>query len=310
MKKLFIFVAILAVLAGCSQNETVKVAETNYISFTNAFIDNATRADNTITTDLLAGFDVWAHNSSTAIMRKVTVTKQLGTWTYDEKKEWEEGELYYFHAFAPVGVIASLNPYPAATGDRGLPIITFTNSGNKDFIYATEDREQPLKIDAPLNTSPVVLTFKHLLSRVKFTFENKVPENITLEVLNVKITDAGQIAKIDLNKDFTAWAWEAPTSTVPFLFGNTPLIVKDKSAEAENVLFMLPEASREYTITFDIRYEGNVVNKEVKITHEFKMGRSYNFKAVINEVAPFVPTIEFEVNEVEEWPTDDNVTIG
>ena len=60
-----------------------------------------------------------------------------------------------------------------------------------------------------------------------------------------------------------------------------------------------------------MRIMRDIAHGNYNIYAEGHVFRNLEFvKAVINEVAPFVPTIEFEVNEVEEWPTDDNVTIG
>lgn len=311
MKKIFILATILAVLAGCSQNETVKVPESSYISFSDAFIENATRADNTITTLSINSFDVWAHNTSNVIMRKVNVTKQAdGTWSYNDKKEWEEGESYYFHAFAPTGIINAINPYSVSTAERGLPVLTFTNDGRRDFIYATADREQPLSIDNPLDLSKVSLQFHHLLSKVKFSFRNNVSSNISIKVTDIKIKEAGRSAKIDLNGADNTWIWQDAYETADFLFGDTENILKGETKDAGDILFMLPATSKEYEITFNIHYGAeHPAFKTTKVTVEFKRGFAYNFIAVIDDsdIEPFSPTIEFEVGEVIGWTEKDVV---
>lgn len=302
MKKLFIFISVLAVLAGCSQNETVKQSDVNTISFSNAFIDNATRSDATITLESLTAFSVWGHYSTTPVFSGVTVTKQAdGTWTYADKKEWMQGESYCFHAFAPLGIVSSLTPYPAALGAKGLPVISFTNEGDKDFIYATAERDQPLEIHGPLNTSAVSLSFVHLLSRVKFTFKNNLSTNTNITIEDIFITDAGWKANIDLNQ--IPYEWTAPTASSLMSFGDTESIGKGNKKESGNVMFMIPEAARDFEVTFTINYDGNTLSKTATVNLELKMGYSYNLTATIedSDINPVISYIEFDVAAVEGW---------
>lgn len=316
MKKLFFGVALLALLAGCSQNETVSQPESNYISFSNAFIDKATRADNSITTDgangtiKLESFEVYGHyNTMSAVFNKVDVKLQAdGTWSYGAAKAWEEGEHYYFHAFAPAKTI-TLSPYPSQTTPKGIPVFTYTNTAaDKDLIYATAEREQPLKIDAPLNLTPVDFTFDHLLSRVKFTFENQITTGKDIEILDVAILEVASQGTIDLNVDQANWKWNLLSSTVGYNCGKTSTIAQGAKKTAPNVLFVLPAPTKTYKVQFTIRYEGfdHFVNAEVKDV-EFKMGYSYNFTAKVTDahVSPLAENIEFTVTGVNGWPMDE-----
>ena len=123
MKKLSILAIALTLLVGCAKNETVSVSDANMISFSNAFVDNATRADLSFDRHNLTEFSVWGHHYGTMILKNTTVTKQPDeSWDYiasPAKPQWEEGEEYYFHAFAPKGAMNIT--YPDATSVTGIP---------------------------------------------------------------------------------------------------------------------------------------------------------------------------------------------
>ncbi|MBO5346016.1 MAG: fimbrillin family protein [Paludibacteraceae bacterium] len=308
MKKLFFGIALLALLAGCSQNETISQPKSDYISFSSAFIDKATRADNSITTANLDLFEVYGHyNPLSAVFDKVEVKKQIdGTWFYGTAKTWEEGETYFFHAIAPAKTI-SLSPYPSQTTTKGIPVFSYTNDGSKDLIYAFASREQPLKIDAPINTSPVDFTFDHLLSRVKFTFENQITTGKDIEVLDVAILEVSSQGTIDLNEPKDDWEWTLNSAMRGYECGKTGSIAPSSKKAAEEILFLLPAPAKTYKVQFVIRYEGvdHLQVAEVKDV-EFKMGYSYNFTAKVTDshVSPLAENIEFDVTGVNNWPMD------
>ena len=138
MKKLSIFAIALTLLVGCAKNETVSLSETSMISFSNAFVDNATRADLSFDKDKLKEFSVFGHYSGTGILKNVTVSEQADeTWDYAmaPKPQWIEGEDYYFHAFAPVGAMSI--SYPSTSSVTGIP-------ANIAYDLTPEKRKQDL----------------------------------------------------------------------------------------------------------------------------------------------------------------------
>ena len=141
-----------------------------------------TRADNTITTDNLANFDVWAHNDNGVVFDGTRVEKQGDLWVSAVEKMWEEKQGYYFHAFAPAGALEGVGEYPNAERARGLGDFVYTNAGDKDLIYAYAMRVQGSLLK--INAEPVQLAFEHLLSRVGFTFKNNLSEG-SITISNV-----------------------------------------------------------------------------------------------------------------------------
>ena len=142
-----------------------------------------TRADNTITTDNLANFDVWAHNDNGVVFDGTRVEKQGDLWVSAVEKMWEEKQGYYFHAFAPAGALEGVGEYPNSERARGLGDFVYTNAGDKDLIYAYAMRVQGALLQ--INAEPVQLAFEHLLSRVGFTFKNNLLNIIFISNCNI-----------------------------------------------------------------------------------------------------------------------------
>jgi hypothetical protein len=187
MKKKVLFglagAALLAV--GCTNDETLEVSSTKEISFADAFVNNATKT----TTDDLTSFDVYGYvtkdNTSSQIFSGDEVSKSGTDWTYTNTQYWIAGGNYVFAAVAPheqKGVEVSV-----ANSTTTTTIKDFVSDGDIDLIYATQTAT-----GLASGNKKVALTFNHLLSKVKFTFENGFPtnSNISLKVTGVKINNA------------------------------------------------------------------------------------------------------------------------
>ena len=305
MKKLFFFAAILAVLAGCSQNETVKEPASNYISFSNAYVDNATRTDYTITLGNLNDFDVFGFygygidnaGAGTILWSPAKVVKSGAShWTFADPvntKTWEVGFDYYFQAIAPSGA-ASVRDYNDAT-TAGLDIIDFTNDGTIDLLYAENSRELS---SGTQDFSNVMLSFNHLLSRIKFTFESQVTTGKKVGVRNVTIM---ALPKSNIKLNAPTLKWNSPTGSATALdFGDVLAdLAKGDVVEAEHTKFMIP-FKKVYDISFELVYDGQIIPIETSVELDLQMGFSYNLKAVIKDSDVVVPNIIFDVN-VEPW---------
>lgn len=300
MKKFLFGVAILAVLAGCSNNETVNQPDSNYINFSGAFVDNATRAD--ITKANLTEFDVWGHSGTTdLIFDGVKVYKDGGVWTYDSKQEWGAGKTYHFHAFAPSGAIQTtdnLGEYPYAARPKGLDDVIYTNTGDKDLVYAYSTYKQGLVV----KDYTVKFTFSHLLSRVKFTFENHTDADIN--VSTIKITNAVKTATLNtFDAQVSNWTWVS-ADYGDFNFGTIGDIAKAVSAteptkaEISQPLYMIPSEKKDYNVTFNL---GGALKAVTLKDVVFDLGGSYNIIVKITDTA--AKYIEFDVESVAEWDT-------
>jgi hypothetical protein len=243
------------------------------------------------------------------------------------------GETYNFVALADVtNPTVSINESSHAITTE---ISSFTNDGETDPLVSSQVEKTGVQTDA------VEFTFKHLLAKVKFTFENGFSSNddVTLQVKEVKITDAYETGKVKVVGGTTGptitWSDQATsTSDNGFTldFGDTGEIAPPASGstdknkdEAANAKLLIPSGTdKKYTITFKIDVIANATSTTDKLvtkTYEKSVevsgqaldaGKSYNFLANLDasnigdtELKP----IKFAINEVSDWGTATSVTV-
>ena len=340
MKKIFLMgLATAAMLASCSKDETVEMApNTRAISFSNAFVDNATRSvvDPSFTKENLGNFAVYGFTQNGQIFDGVTVESNDNgsTWTYRPIQYWVEGNQYAFAAIAPASVsVSDETRYGTSVTDYKVGMtVSFTNDGKTDLLYANGgafDANETFM--ASIN--PVSLTFKHQLSKVKFSFKNNVSGAYNIKVTDVKITDAKSTGTLTVSAD-DANAWSSVGgNALELAFGpagasetTADAIAFGLEGETYNELLMIPTASTEsYTVTFTVELLNGTVsmgtyNHTATISGvDLKLGYCYDFAAELNAdnivVDPDDPDaelkpIEFTVNEISDWiDTDKDQTI-
>lgn len=162
MKKIFLIgLAATAMLASCSNDETVEMAQnTKAIGFS-SFIDKSTRATDTDLTNL-ATIEVYGWRGDAQIFDKQEVTVEAsGAGTYSPIQYWEPNYTYAFEAIAPKSGEKGITFAAAKNGGT----ITFASNSETDLLYSKADDKTT---DQEITTDPrkVGFTFKHLLSRV------------------------------------------------------------------------------------------------------------------------------------------------
>ena len=277
-------------------DETVNTQAPAKIAFNGAFVEKQTRAnDPSTTTASINEFYVWAiiDEAKGLVFDDERVWKSGDAWAYTETQFWTPGHTYYFSAIAGDRSNDQIKLDLAAEKGMdvdGLGVATFTNlEGTNDFLYAEYEETTA----ANLNAAPEAVSFQfhHLLSKVKFTFENGFANNNnTIIVKNVVFT-APKTGDIDLTAD--ALAWENQAGAVELAMGHVATatrVAAGKSASSDNERLTIPApAAQEYTVDFDVEhYMGDVLasdaHKTVKISGvELLPGRAYNFKATINQ---------------------------
>ncbi len=322
MKKLFVSVLAIVSMVACMNEETVRLQDPAAIGFEANWVENATRADEAVdpstTTESLKGFDVWGYmeNTSGVIFVGEDVSGEKGNFTYMNTAYWNPGHKYYFSALAPMNSEnAVVTPVASGVVPAGLGVVEFTNKkGAEDLLYAFAEVEAP----AVGQNKVVNFTFKHLLSKVKFSFTNGFTNpNNTIDVKNVKMTVPAE-GTIDLN---AGYVWENLDGALTLEFGDacakTAVAVKQEAADER--LTIPAGADKEYVITFDVvLYNGDVVayagTKTSKVTGvALEMGKAYNFTATLNasnftaEGEELMPIV-FDVVEVKDWVEAGNVT--
>ena len=316
MKKL-LFVALAAVgMTACVQNEELVVAGGKVaIAFENAYVYNATKADNvTTTTGSITGFDVWAYMDEVGgtVLTDEDVTKNGGTWGYTNIQYWMPNHTYYFAALSPMNS-ANVTETLAADPDAklGLGTVAFTNvDGTEDLLYAKTSVVTPEQsVLSTTGMDPVKLQFQHLLSKVRFTFKNGfTTDNMKVTVSNVEMS-APKSATIDLAVADYAEGWVLGTEKFNLQFGSVEELAAQASAgTAEDRLTIPAAANEEYTVTFDVVVKsGSVVAYEIENMtatikgYQIKMGCAYNFIAEITPENLELKAIEFDAPVVEAW---------
>lgn len=327
MKKIFLIgLTAAAMMASCSNDETVEMAQQKAISFSNAFVNNGTRSsvDPSFTTGSLQDFAVYGFTQKGQIFNGEKVSKG-GTastgWSYETLQYWVPGNTYTFGAIAPHSVAANVSGVALpenATKVEMAVAFTNTDADQVDLLHAAPS--QITGVTATY-TTPVSMTFNHQLSKVKFSFQNSVGVGYNVKVSNVKITDAYKEGTLTVAATKNTWGGQTD-KTLELNFGNVvadgatadeaAVIANAATLESYNEKLMIPMgSSAKYTVTFTAElYKGDVLlgtyyhRVEIKNV-EFKLGYCYDFKASLthknitaeDELNP----IEFAVTKVEDW---------
>jgi hypothetical protein len=324
MKKIFLIgLTAAAMMASCSNDETVEMAQQKAISFSNAFVNNGTRSsvDPSFTTESLQDFAVYGFTQKGQIFNGEKVSKGGNAWSYDNVQYWVPGNTYTFGAIAPYSVAANVSKVALPENATKVEMeVAFTNTDAKqvDLLHAAPS--QITGVTATY-TTPVSMTFNHQLSKVKFSFANAVGAGYNVKVSNVKITDAFKEGTLTVAAAGNTWDNQTD-KTLELNFGNVvadgatadeaAVIANAATLESYNEKLMIPmNNTAKYTVTFTAELcKGDVLlgtyNHRVEIKNvEFKLGYCYDFKASLthknitaeDELNP----IEFAVTKVEDW---------
>ena len=337
MKKVIFALAAVVALAACSLEDVIEADKGAAIGF-DTFVGKATRVDDpSLTNANLADFGVFGtvSKSGTAlIFNNVEVTGSgvgaNANWSYatEYTQYWIAGAKYNFAAVAPYGAYENA---VFSTTDLNTTL-KFTNDAETDLLYAQSVEITGKEGAAAGATTPangkVAFTFRHILSKVKFSFENQyLSTGSTIRVRNIVLTNAHQTASVTLDATNTTWAGH--TGVLPIEFGNAATaavdaeeaIAQDSELESYNVRFIIPGAEHTYTVSFDVDVlYGTTVVETYKHTASLKftpaVGTAYDIKTIINHtnIDPdhAQEPILFTVTEVDAWDEyeDETATIN
>ena len=301
MKKLFVLALAAAAMVACVNEDIVETPKSNEISFENAFIENATRAE--LNNDNLNSFAVWGYveDAANVLFAGTEVKKANGTWGYEGKQYWLPGKTHYFTAVAPYGAVAD----EAVVVDGGkLEGFTYTiTDGNTDLLYVTKS---VMANDASTGNDAVALNFNHILSKVAFTFTN----GYTTLNENNKIVVKEVTLKAAESAYYNGAEWSNQDGEKAIVFGETDKINLNEH-EQTLVKFVIPSA--EYTVEFKVDvYFGNNESAAYETTVsstisgvEFQKGQAYNLSATITPETLEMGEITFST-DVNPWGDEYN----
>ena len=297
MKRIFVIFALAATLVGCAKEDIVRI-DRQEISFGDAFVDNATRADYSST--LINAFKVYGtvtgNSNTVTIYNGADVTRGTAAygeaWTCGQTEYWIPSASYNFQAVVD-GEIADGKIEYTVGQDKG-------GDGISDLLYATASASTDANA-APtgdLQNGNVAFNFQHLLSKVGFTFTNGVAANTayTFNVTDVSFT--GHYTTGTYTISTGEWDKAVTVSDTALSFG-APGVVASTAVAAPTTHQIIPgEQTLNVTVTYDILYNGTTMSTGVKITkgltHTFEKNKVYNISVELP--APGKP-IEFSVEE-------------
>ena len=332
MKKLLFISLALTAAISCSKDQTIGEPDPVAIEINNVFVENSTKA-NDISKSNLTNFGVYGFvkalstNSEGLLFNKVRVAKENDKYIYSPEQYWIGNAQYYFAAFAPYDNAEWT--YTSTDAQNGT--ITFDNQeaeANQDFLFAyTKPAVTPNKITYTEKPGPVGFSFKHMLSRIKFSFTNGFEDgsNISLKITDVTITNAHKNGSMVI-EDGEDKNWTVDEQTFAKVFGivgtddpktaniDETILTPQQGASTEH--FYLIPADATYNVTFNIAlYQAGILldnySRSATLGLEMKKGFSYDIKATLNanntsddgELYP----IEFTVNNVEGWGSFNDV---
>lgn len=307
MKKSFLMLGVAAMaLASCTQNEVVEYAENRAIQF-GTFVNNNTRAVTDLTTGTLTSFYVFGDydgGASLAFSNTQVEGTNGNSYTPVNPAYWQTGKTYEFGAYSNGN--AKLTDVTFSNGT--LTISKYSVNNANDLVAATAS-----EISAPAagEEQSVPLTFKHLLSKVKFTFSTSaVPEAFRMEVSNLTFegikTDATCV--FSKNAISTEWSGTPAAYTVPTL---DDYAVTGGEASTEDIL-VIPQKNTDITASFTVtiydqktgaQIATNDFTASLNSSEKWVEGNVYNYTATINpdKVDGKLKPITFTVEEVSEW---------
>ena len=283
-KSIFLLGVAVAAMTSCSNDKLLDQAEPiqRAIGF-DSFVNKGTKATSVtaeVTADNLNRFYVYGyHSDDVSVFDDVSVIKDGDNWTMQESKEknWET-KSYNFAAYADGPGVATHTVSTLGTSfeEATLSFTDYSTESQTDLIAALYARDN----SNVLNTNKVALDFKHLLSKVDFTFENTNDNDLLMVVSNVKLT-VKTVADCDYNATATVWdnfdeetiyALDQPTNgtndTEPFGGENVLkstakkfIIEKGEKSVVSTEYFVIPSQS-DATITYDVTFydlAGNLV---------------------------------------------------
>ena len=227
MKKTLLAILATVAIVACSNDEIVREAAPEAIGFDNAFVNNSTRSVVTpgySTTNLFEDFAVYGFVEDAVLFNGTKVAKDGSVsngeldqvWKYKDTQYWIAGANYDFYAVAPYSGNWTIKDAttPASTGAQ----ISFTNvDGTQDLLYSGIVERN----GATNDYAAVAFTFKHILSRVKFSFKNGYNASAaTICVRDIKITNAYATGVATLDANAATWGDQAGAIAAGVAFGN------------------------------------------------------------------------------------------
>lgn len=311
MKKSLFFIAAAIIVAGCSKTDSINEVREVEIDFTNAFIENNTKAIATgpYTTETFSvsgntmgvfGWKEVTSNSTTSdskIFDNQLVSHDGSNWTYTSKKYWDtNANKYKFFAYAPhsgdlpSGTTVSLTT-PSATAFSISGFTQSTTVANQiDLLVDLSSQVNNTTNKSTASPKPRVgFTFSHILSNINFKMA--VSTNLKADYqANPVAVQSVVLNGVYLGGTYSyannAWGWSSRTSnTTPFSAttktdNNSTVVFASNELETTAVdipglvnMLLIPGSVSGYSVTINYTIGTEPFERTISLT-DFKNGNA------------------------------------
>lgn len=294
MKKSLLMLGVAAAaLASCTNEEVVNVAENRAIGF-NSFVDNNTRAVTEVSS--LSDFYVFGNYGTSG--ENVVYNNESSKIVH----YWVANQPYKFGAYADgdaTKISSDAVSFSPTTGDYGTLTFAGYAPDGKDLVAAVNSHTTA---DNPTTEGDKVqLTFKHLLSQVKFTFKTTDADAYELSISDLKITGISKATGTFDGND-PVWSTDGAESNGYSYDAINDIADATANYQGSSVEVVIPQAGTDkLTVTFTATVSGAGLTEksstftaklgydatkdestEVGSDNTWKPGYCYNYIATIN----------------------------
>ena len=302
MKKILISMLAVAALVSCGKEESIRVDQGEAIAFGNAFVDNATRAEDKTYGEVdLTAFNVYGTVTGTAgtvnIFNGDAVTGSVGpnVWTCANKQYWIEGATYDFAAVVDATVAQDANKMPET-----LTTVADATMNFKDMLYA--DRLDI--VGKKTGNGPVNFTFEHLLAKAFFTVTSNTADGYYYTVTDITVGNYESGVYTIANE---TWA---PGAAKNVAFGDIEEVTAADNAKTNATQMLLVPTTDTFNVTFtaDLYKDGTKLGTETKtiaVENDLVKGNVYNFTIALS----VGELIQFTVTNDPTWTNGGDITV-
>lgn len=292
---LFLLGMAVAAFSSCTNEEVTDVAQNRAIKF-NQFVENNTREVQEV--ESLSSFYVFGKFGE--ISNSYT-TQIFNNESQDTPYYWVANKFYIFGAYAD-GNNGKIEDVTFDSAKKQLVFTNYSPDDTKDLVAAISDEVE--SGDNPTtNDNKVSLTFHHMLSQVKFTFNTTDGKEYQIKISNLKInavkTSTGNITLKESNNVTINWENTSATKgdyDYPFI---SDVANENKTASSESKLVIPQNGTDQLNVIFTATVTGGGLdNKTANFTANLSVaeniaggssnantwipGYRYNYTAEIN----------------------------
>lgn len=300
MKKGLMMLGIATMmLASCTNEDVLNVSDSRTIGF-DAFVGKTTKAD--ITDGNIQEFYVFGgyDNNLTNVFNNVKVYLD-DTWKYDNTQYWTADKTYKFQGYAPA-------TNTAEAGENGVNFTNFVADGETDLLASeVVTRTTTSTEDGISNSGLIQLTFRHVLSKIKFKFTTNL-DNVNIAISDLTVNALPNTGTY--TNSGTTGTWDVSGNDNYTLSSTGTLTNSDDLVSGDAIV--LPQTPSNISVTFTVTATGGLsLTKAHTVTlpgNKLEEGNVYVYTANITaqNIDPENPLkpIEFGDPTVEEWSTD------